>query len=45
MRGATMIIGFLITAGMAFAAESAAAQGAGSQAANEIVVLSVDGMT
>ncbi len=45
MRAATVVIGFLIMAGMAFAAGPAAAPGAGSQAANENVVLSVEGMT
>jgi len=45
MRAATVVIGFLIMAGMAFAAGPAAAQGAGTPAATESVVLSVEGMT
>lgn len=45
MRGATVVIGLVIAAGMAVAAEPAATQAAGSQAPNEIIVLSVAGMT
>lgn len=45
MRAATIVIGFLIAAGMALATESTAAQASASQAADEIVVLAVEGMT
>ena len=45
MRAATVVIGFLITAGMAFPSAPFANQATKAQAADEIIVLSVEGMT
>ena len=45
MRALLVVVGLVVSAGMAFATESSANQAAKAQPADEIIVLTVEGMT
>ena len=45
MRALLVVVGLVVSAGMAFATESSANQAATAQPADEIILLKVEGMT